>query len=183
MKQARVLLPAMVISLLLVFSACSGRPTDSIQRTEQAKAEAVAEHADLFAQEYWGNAEKAMQEANAKLDEKSYGEAENLLLKAKTNYNKARELAKSKREDLVKRVNGTLVTIGIRLKTDLLDSPLSGKLPAARKKEFDDRIKQIQDSAEKVREQLKNGQYNDAEILAGRTQREIFEVQQEFLKK
>jgi alkanesulfonate monooxygenase SsuD/methylene tetrahydromethanopterin reductase-like flavin-dependent oxidoreductase (luciferase family) len=183
MKHSRLFFFVMTTILALFFSACSGRPTDSIQRTEQAKAEAAAEHADLFAPDYWSAAEKAMLEANAKLDAKSYGEAGNLLLRARTNYNKARELAKSKREQLIKNVNGMLVTIGMRLKTDLVDDPAAGRLPAARKKELDDRVKQIENGAATVSDHLKNGRYTEAEILAGRTMREIFVVQQEFLKK
>lgn len=183
MKHSRIFVPVMTISLALFFSACSGKPTDSIQRTEQARTEAVAEHAELFAPDYWSTAEKAMQEANAKLNEKSYGDAGNLLLRAKTNYTKARDLAKSKRENLIKTIEGIQVTIGIRLKQDLLDNPLASKLPPARKKDFDARVKQIEDSKALVSEHLKNGKYTEAELLAGKTLREVFEVQQEFLKK
>jgi hypothetical protein len=183
MKHSHVFLFAMMMFLVLFFSACSGRPTDSIQRTEQAKAAAAAERADLFAPDYWSTAEKAMQEANAKLDEKDYGEAGNLLLRARTNYNKAKELAQSKREDLIKRVNGSLVYIEKRVQLDLIDPPAAGKLPPARKKELDARIQQIKDSSDLVKEHLKNGKYTDAEYLATKTQREVFEVQQEFLKK
>ena len=183
MKHARVFQLAMMLSLVVFFSACSGRPTDSIQRTEQAKAAAAAERADLFAQEYWSTAEKAMQEANVKLDEKDYGEAGNLLLRARTNYNKAKELAQSKREDLIKRINGTLVTIEKRTKLDLIDAPAVAKLPPARKKELDAKIQEIKNNSALVSEHLKNGKYIEAELLAGNTQREVFDVQQEFLKK
>ncbi len=183
MKHSRIILLVMTMTLALFCAACSGRPTDSIQRTEQARAAAVAEHADQFAPDYWSTAEKAMQEASAKLDEKSYGEAGNLLLRARTNYTKAKDLAQSKRENLIKTVEGIQVTIGIRLKKDLLDSPIAAKLPPARKKEFDARIKQIEDSKALVSEQLKNAKYTEAELLAGKTLRDVFEVQQEFLKK
>ena len=183
MKHSRVFSLVMMITLALFFSACSGRPTDSIQRTEKARAEAVAEHADLFAVDYWSAAEKAMQEANTKLDAKSYGEAGNLLLRARTNYTKAKDLAQSKRENLIKTITGTQVTIGKRLKTDLVDSPVAAKLPPARKKEFDTRVKQIEDGVDQVTEHLNNGKYTEAELLAGKTLREVFEVQQEFLKK
>jgi hypothetical protein len=183
MKHSRVFLPATMAILVLFFSACSGRPTDSIQRTEQAKAAAAAERADLFAPDYWSTAEKAMLEANVKLDEKDYGEAGNLLLRARTNYNKAKELAQSKRENLIKIVSGQRVTIGKRVQMDLVDNPAAAKLPPARKKELDARVKQIQDNSVLVGEHLKNGKYADAELLASKTLREVFEVQQEFLKK
>lgn len=183
MNHSRALTAVIMILLIFLFSACSGRPTDSIQRTEQARAAALAERADLFAPDYWSAAEKAMQEANAKLDAQSYGDAGNLLLRAKTNYTKAKDLAQSKREDLIKRVNFAQVTIGKRMKSDLVDNPLAAKLPPAQKKEFDARVRQIEDSIALITEHLKNGKYTEAEYLAGKTQREVFEVQQEFLKK
>ncbi len=183
MNHSRTLAAMVVMALALAFSACSGRPTDSIQRTEQARTAALAERADLFAPDYWSTAEKTMQEANAKLDAKSWGDAGNLLLKARTNYTKARDLAQSKRENLVKTINFTLGTIDKRKKSDLLDDPAAAKLPPARKKEFDARIKGIDDSVALVNEHLKNGKYTEAEYLANMTLREVFEVQQEFLKK
>ena len=153
MKHLHVL-AIVTITLALFFSACSGRPTDSIQRTEQERKAALAERADLFAPDYWNTAEKTMQEANTKLDAKDYGEAGNLLLRAKTSYTKAKELAQSKRENLIKTVNGISVTIGIRLKQDLLDNPLAAKLPPARKKEFDAKVKQVEDNKEDVDQQI-----------------------------
>jgi len=183
MKYSDIFLLSMVISLVFLFSACSGVPTDSIKRTEQAKAEAIAEHADLFAQESWGAAEKAMQEAHAKLDERSYGEAENLLLKAKTNYVRARDVAKDKREAAIKTITNLQGTIIIRLKSDLKDNPGVSKLSPARKKEFDADVKQIEDNISKITTQLKNEQYAEAEYLTQKTMRDVFEKQQEYFKK
>ena len=183
MKYSNIFLLSMVISLVFLFSACSGVPTDSIKRTEQAKAEAIKEHADLFAQETWSAAERAMQEANVKLDAKSYGEAENLLLRAKTNYVKARDIAKDKREAAIKRIIGLQGTINIRLKSDLKDNPGVSKLSPARKKDFDADVKQIEDNVAKVTTQLKDEQYDEAEYLAKKTLRDVFEKQQEYLKK
>ncbi len=183
MKYSHIFLLAMVISLVFLFSACSGVPTDSIKRTEQAKAEAIAEHADLFARESWSAAEKAMQEAHAKLDEKSYGEAEKVLLKAKTYYVRARDVAKDMRQAAIKTITGYQVTINIRLKSDLMDNPGVSKLSPARKKEFDADVKQIEDNVAKVTALLKNEQYAEAEYLAQKTQRDVFEKQQEYFKK
>lgn len=183
MRKFRLLSFPILIILVLLLSACSGVPTDSIKRTDQAKAEAIAERADLFAQDYWTAAEDALRDANAKIDAKSYGEAGTLLLKAKTNYNKARDLAKSKREDLIKRVNGVQTTTNLQMKSRLTENPEAAKLTPARKKEFDAEVKQIENSILKVSEQLKNGQYAEADYLAQTTLRKVFEIQQEFLKK
>jgi hypothetical protein len=183
MKYSNTLFLLMALSLACFLAACSGVPTDSIKRTEQAKAEAVAEHADLFAQQSWSAAEKAMQEAKAKLDAKSYGEAGNLLLKARTNYVKARDVAKDRRQAAIKTITGYQTTINIRLKSDLRDNPGVSRLSPARKKEFDADVKQIEDNVAKVTDLLKNEKYAEAEYLAQKTQRDVFEKQQEYLKK
>jgi hypothetical protein len=182
MKSAYSIRILTVLSAAIFMAACAGRPTEMIQKTEQAKAEAKAEYADQFAPDDWGAAEKAWQEASAKLDANSNGEAYTLLLKAKTRYEKAHSLAKNKREAAVKEITANQGTATIRLKA-LTDHPDVNKLSAARKKEFDDIVSQIGDKIAQVNTLLQNGQYNEASLLVGRTQREIWEKQQEFFKK
>lgn len=183
MKYSHVLLFLMVGSLAFFISGCSGRPTDSIQKTEQARTEAAAEHADQFAPDFWSAGEKSWQEANAKLDSKSYGEAGNLLLKAKTNYIKARDSARSKREAAIKEIADLQGTVAIRLKRDLTDNPAANQLSAARKKEYEAAIKQIEDGVAKAAVQLKEARYTDAKYLLGKALRDVYETQQEYLKK
>jgi membrane-bound lytic murein transglycosylase len=182
MKQSHLnlLMPVFVIFLL---AGCSSQPSQMFLLAQQAKAEAANEHAEQFATEQWIAAEKAWQEASVKLEAKSYGEADKLLLRAKTNYVKARDAAKSKREDLLKTINSYQITMEKRLKTDLLESPASAQLPAARKKEFDAAVKEIQDSKAKIANHIQNGQLVEAQLLTERTLRAIWEVQQEYLKK
>lgn len=183
MKQSHIFLFVMVLSLALGVSACAGRPTEMIQQTEQVRTEAAGEHADQFAVEQWGQAEKAWQEASSKLDAKSYGDATTLLLKAKTYYVKARDIAKSRRADAINRITKSQETANIRCKAQLKDDPAIKKLSGARKKEFDDEVKQIDDNIARVTALLQNAQYSEAQNLIDRTQRRIWEVQQEFLKK
>jgi hypothetical protein len=183
MKHSYVVSLALMISLVMLLSACSGPPTESIQRAEQAKAEAAALRADQFAPDSWAAAEKAMQEANVKISEKAYGDAANILLKARSNYIKARDVAKDKRTELAKKITGYQTYINIHLKTDLKENPAAAKLAPARKKELDAEIAKIEESNAKIGEQLKNGQLADADYLGQTTQRRIYEIQQEFLKK
>jgi hypothetical protein len=183
MKNSRLIFLPALMATVLICLACSGVPTESIQRTDKAKADAAAERAEMFAPDYWAAAEEALRDANAKIAAKSYGEAGALLLKAKTNYDRARELAKSKREAAIKMITERQTTINIRMKSDLKDNPAASKLAPARKKEFDAEVQSIEDSVLKVTEQLKNGQYSEADLLSQQTLRKIFETQQEFLKK
>jgi hypothetical protein len=154
-----------------------------IQKAEQARTEAKAEYAEQFAPDDWAAAEKAWQEATGKLDAESYSEAYTLLLKAKTRYEKAQGLAKGKRAAEIDRITKGQETARIRLKRDLLDSADAKKLSAARKKQLDEQVKQIEDNIGKVSALLQNGQYTDASYLVGKATRDIYEVQQEYLKK
>jgi hypothetical protein len=153
-----------------------------IQKTEQARNEASSEHADQFAADDWIAAETSWQEASAKLDAKSYGDAYTLLLKAKTRYDKAHSLAKGRRETAIKDITAQQQTARIRLK-ELTDNPDLKKLSPARKKEFDQIAQQLGINIENVSTQLQNAQYNDAKLLVGKTQRDIWETKQEYLKK
>jgi len=153
-----------------------------IQKAEQARTEAAAEYAEQFAPDDWIAAEKAWQDAAAMLDAKRNSEAYTLLLKAKTRYEKAESLAQNKREATVREITNNQETATIRLK-ELTDHPDVKKLSAARRKDFDNAVKQLGDNIAQVTVQMQNGQYNEARLLIGRTLREIWENQQEFFKK
>jgi hypothetical protein len=182
MKFARAFRFLMVLSLVFYVYGCSGRPTDMIQKAEQAKAKAMAEYAEQFAPDDWSAAEKAWQDASAKLDANSNSEAYTLLLKAQKLYEKANSLAQNKREAAVKAITNNQGTAKIRLK-ELADHPDVKKLSAARKMEFDSAVKRLGDNIDQVNTQMQNGRYNEASLLIGRTLREIWESQQEFFKK
>jgi len=171
-----------VLSLAFYVYGCSSRPTDMIQKTEQARTEAMSEYAEQFAPDDWSAAEKSWQDASAKLDANSNSEAYTLLLKAKGGYDKAHSLAKGRRESAIKEITGIQGTATIRLK-ELTNHPDVKKLSAARKKEFDNVVQRLGDNIAQVSTQMQNGQYNEAKLLVGRTLREIWENQQEFFKK
>lgn len=182
MKHAYLFLLLMVLCVAFYMSGCATRPTEMIQLTEQARMEANNEHADQFAMEDWSAAEKAWQDASAKLDAKSYTDAYNLLLKAKTKYIQAREIAKSRRTAAITQITQMQQTASLRLKA-LKEDPGVAKLSPARRKELDAAVKEFEDSIAKVGTELQNAQYTDALNLAQRTTRDIWEAQQQYFKK
>lgn len=182
MKSAHAFRFLMAFLLVAYTYGCSTRPTEMIQKAEQARAQAMTEYAEQFAPDDWSAAEKAWRDASVKLEANSNSEAYTLLLKAKTLYDKARSLAQNRREAAVRAITNNQGTATIRLK-ELTDNPGVKNLSAARKKEFDDVVKQLSDNIAQASTQMKNGQYREAELLIGRTLREIWERQQEFFKK
>lgn len=182
MRYTRVISLFVVLSLSLYVSACSSRPTQMINLTEQARQDAATEHADQFAVDYWTAAEKARQEASGKLDAQQWAEAETLLLKAKTNYIKARDMAKDQRAAAITQITQAQQTATLRLKA-LKEDPGVSKLSATRRKEFDAEVKKFEDNIAKAAEQFKNAQYSESNNLFQSTTRSIWETQQEYLKK
>jgi hypothetical protein len=150
---------------------------------QKARAEAAEVQADQFAADLWNSAEKAWQDGNARLEAKKMGEADKLFLKAKSDYIKARDSARSTRDNIIKQINSMLVTVGIQLKTRLVDSPAARNLSPARKKQFDAAVKDIEDSSGKITAQVNGGQILEAKVLVDKTVRAIWEIEQEYLKK
>ncbi len=182
MRRSHVFLLLLIVaSIALFLYSCSSKPTAQMQRAEAARQEAVDEHADQFAPDDWSAAEKAWQDASEQINAGSYGQAGTLLLKAQTRYQKARDIAKGKREVAINQIKRQQQDATARLEL-LKNNPAVKKLSTARKKAFDERVKEIEDNIAKVSEQLNNAQYSEANLLAGKAFRDVYEAEQEFLK-
>lgn len=169
-----------VVSLATIAYACSARPTEQIARTEKAMQQAQAEHADFFAPEDWRVAEQAWKDAQAKLDQQKYGDANLLLLKAKTRFEKARDLAKGKRADGIKEITGLQKTIELRCKGLKSGIDSNGrKLTAKQRRGLEDTCKSVEGKLVKIKTQLDQAQYQDAKFLAQTTLREVYEGEKE----
>jgi hypothetical protein len=169
-----------MLLLTLILYGCSARPVEQIEQTEKTMEQAKAEFAEQFAPEDWRAAEEAWKEADAALQKESYGPATTLLLKAKTRYAKARDLAKNKRADAIREIKNFQKTAEIRfgeLKTAI--DANAKKLTPARRKTLDDTCKEIEEKIARVTTQLENGQYSEAKYLAQTTMRQVWETQQE----
>src|SRR5262245_39344683 len=115
MRQARGLLLPLAFSASLL-SGCSGRPDEQIQLAQKALNQAKEQHAAEFAPSEWKAAEQSWQEAQEVLGRERFSEATSLLIKAKARYEKARDVAKSKRGVVLKEVKGQQSAIDIRYK-------------------------------------------------------------------
>jgi len=127
-----------VLALGLFLAACSGRPEPQIKRTELALQQAKEERAQEFAPEDWGPAEEAYNKAQTMLEQRKWGEAGSLLLKAQTGFLKARDVAKGKRADLIRDIQNTQGAVEMRCKTlqEFYKANMS-KIPPAKRKELE----------------------------------------------
>ena len=169
----------MIALLLSLCLACASRPTELIQQTETARQEAKDAFADQFAVEDWSAAEKAWGQAEDALQKEDYGGANTHLLRAKSRYAKAKELALGAKEETVKKIDIQKMGANKRLET-LLEA--NAKLTGAKRKELDDAAQGIKDKLAKVDELVKDGSFNEALLSAQRIFREVYDLEQLFKK-
>jgi hypothetical protein len=183
MKHSRLFYLLLTTSLAFLVFACASRPVESIQKVEKAMAQAKAEHAEEFAPEDWKAGDDAWRSAQSRLEKEKWAESEPLLLKAKMRFEKARDIAKGKREEAIKEIKNTQKTAEMRCKAlkDGLEKD-GKKISAAKRQELEEACKTAEEKIAKVNTQLEGGQYNDAKYLAGSTLREVWEAQKELEK-
>jgi hypothetical protein len=183
MKHSRLFYLLLTLSLALLVFGCTSRPVESIQKAEKAMQQAKAEHAEEFAPEDWKAGDEAWRSAQARIEKEKWAESEPLLLKAKMRFEKARDIAKGKREEAIKEIKNTQKTAEMRCKALKDDLEKGGKkLSPAKRKEFEEACKTADEKIAKVNSQLENDKYNDAKYLAGSTLREVWEAQKELDK-
>ncbi len=181
MKHSKVYQVSILVFLALFMLGCGAKPVEQIEQTEKARQEAKEEYADQFALEDWSEGEKAWAEAEAKLEAEKWGESTTLLLKAKGKYIRARDIAKGKKEEALREIEGTQKAASIRFET-LKENVAKLRLSSARQKTFDELSKEIEMKIAEVSEHVEKGEFNEAKFLAGKTLRQVWEAEQEFKK-
>jgi len=180
MKYSRPTNCLLLLFLALFVLGCSGRPVEQIEKTERAMQQAKTEHAEEFATTEWKDGEKAWQDAQGFLDKEKWGDANIALLKAKTRFEKARDIAKGKRQDAIKEIQNLQKTIELRcqtLKANLEKN--AAKLAKKRRDELEASCKEIEDKAATVKTKLEREEYYDSKFLAQQTLRQVWETEKD----
>jgi len=181
MKYSHQLYTLILLSFALLFIGCASVPTEQIEQTEAARKEAVAQFADRFATSEWSAGEEAWNAAATALEAEDYREARTKLLKAVTNYRKARDIAQGRKEKITKEVEGLKTAIEKRAQL-LRESTSEMRLSSSRKKDLEERFAEFDAKIKDIDEKLQAGAYEEAKTMAGRTIRSIYEAEQEFKK-
>ncbi len=168
---------AVIFALILFCFAC-GQPTEQIENAQKAMDQAKEQRAEEFSPKEWNDAMQAWNQAQAALSKGSYSESSSLLLKAKTRFEKARDIAKGRRDALIQEVTGLQKTIDIRY-SGVKDNLKTAKLSAAKKKELEESCKEIDQSIEKLKSQLGSGDLSPAKYTAQTTLRAVYDVEKE----
>ncbi len=178
MRYARLVLFSLSLSLTLALAGCSSKPTEQLELAQKAMDQAKEQHAEEFAPADWKNAQQAWEDAQSLIAKQKYADAGSLLLRAKSRFEKARDIAKSKRDDLRREIDGMQKTIDTRygsLKTGLS----AAKLPPSVKKSLDESCGNIDRAIQKLHTELEQGEYSQAKYTAQTTMRQVYEAEKE----
>src|SRR5437867_2584104 len=179
MKHARM--PSTLLGFSLFFlGACSSKPDEQMSLAQKAMEQAKEQHAAEFASSEWKSAEQAWDQAKQLYAKERYGEAGSALLTAKSRFEKARTVAKSKRDAVLRDVENMRKTIDLRyqsLKSNL--SAAAPRLPSDRKKSLEEAGKEIDKSIDKLKGDLEQGDYTAARTTAQVTMRQVYDAEKE----
>jgi hypothetical protein len=180
MKLTRQKPAGFALYLTLGLYGCASKPDEQLGLAQKAMDQAKEQRAAELAPSEWRDAEDAWQKAQALLSSENYGEAGTLLLQAKSRYERARDIAKSKRDELRKEVQGMESTIDLRYKS-LKDNMSRATLAPARKQSLTDSCADIDKNIDKLKAEMEQGDYSRARETAQATLRQVYEAEKALL--
>jgi hypothetical protein len=157
---------------------CSSRPEQELKAAQKAMEEADLQHASEFAATEYQNAKQVWDEAQTALNGSRYGEARPLLIKAKSRFAKAEELAKAKRDRILAEAQSLQSTVDVRYES-LKGLVRSSKIPAKASKILDDLCLDIEQTIDKIKADIKQGEYSLAKASAQRAMTKVEEAERQ----
>jgi hypothetical protein len=136
--------------------------------------QATEQRADKFATADWDLAKEAWDEAEALVAKEQYSGTVTLYLRAKSRFEKARDIAQSKRETLLKQIKDKQGLIEAR-HAELAERMEKARLSASRKKELEECCGELIKTIEKLKAEVKQGEY----LLANDTSEEAMKLLQQ----
>jgi hypothetical protein len=169
-----VVIAAIILGFL---AACAGMPQVELDQAQAAKEEAEAERASLLASGDWEEAMKSWNEAQEQIGQKSYSQARTSLLTAKSRFQKARDIAASRREQIRNEAEGTKGTIALRYER-LKQTARSTRLSAAKKRDLEKAYTNIDVEILKLDKMIEGGLYVEARDHSATVMRLVLEAEQ-----
>ncbi len=176
MKHKRLVLIAQFFLLSWMLAGCSSEPVEQLQLAQKAMDQAKEQHAEEFAPTDWKTALQAWEDAHALMSKQKYGEAGPLLLRAKSRFDKARDIARAKREDLRREIEGMQKTLDSRY-ASLKAGVESSKMSSAARKSMNETCREIGQEIEKTRAQFDQGDYAQTRSMVTTVMRRVYEAE------
>ena len=170
--------PAVIgILLPVVFMlGCASRPDEELKAAQAAMDAAKQEEAVEFASADWKNAMKAWDDAQSALSKQNYAEATTSLTTAKSRFDKARSIAKAKRDVVSKEVSLVQNTVNTRLSA-LKNRYETSKITAKAKKDIDASFQDLEVAVDKFNGEVLNGKLVDARASGQLAMQKLNEVE------
>ncbi len=177
-KTGQIISLVVCLTLALAMFGCSGRPEEQIQLTQKAMDQAQEQQAAEFAPNEWGMGLQAWKDADAHLAKSQWGEATTSLLKAKSQFQQARDIAKGKRDTVIQQIQGNQKVIELRYK-GVKDNLEKAKLSPKTKAEVQDSCKEIDQGIEKLNAQFNQKELNQALFTSQTVMRQVYEAEKQ----
>jgi hypothetical protein len=145
--------------LILACYGCASRPDEQLKLAGEAMKQAADMYADQYAPGEWKGAKELWDQAQDQLAKEQYAAAAESLLRAKTRFLKARDVAQTERESMLKQVKDIQANIGERY------AAFKANANPARKKELQAAFADIDKRIEIVSSLTTQGDYIQAKTL------------------
>jgi hypothetical protein len=160
----------------LVCIGCASYPEEQLKQAQAAMDEALKHQPEVFAAGNWQDAKKAWDDAQALLSQKKYGQAAPLLITAKSRFVKSGQIAKDKREVLLREVTQDQQDINAR------HTSLRGELAVARlsfpvRKSLEECCQRLEQQVAKLNTEIDQGDLVKARATAKETLKLVYEGQ------
>jgi hypothetical protein len=166
------------LCLAISFLACSSHPSEQLRLAQVAMDQAIEQQAEKYAYADWNNARQAWNDAQLLITARQYEDAGPLLVRARSRFEKARDIARAKRDDLSREIESMKRTLDSRYGN--VKSDLAGlKLQTSKKKTLDETCLGIDKSRQKLNDELGRGLYVEAKSTAQTALRQVFDVEKE----
>jgi hypothetical protein len=167
---------ALCCILILTFAGCASRPDEPIEQATIAREQAIEQRAEKFSAADWARAEEVWEEGQALLAQEKYSGLGSVFLRAKSRYDKARDIAQSKRDVLLKQIQEKqeILTAGY---DELKARMEKARLSAAKKKELEDCCAELTKTLERLETEITEGEYTLAHGTTGEAEKLMYQAQ------
>jgi hypothetical protein len=160
----------------LICTGCASYPEEQLKQAQAAMDEALKHQPEVFAAGNWQEAKKTWDNAQELLTQQKYGQAAPLLITAKSRFAKAGQIARDKREVILKEVTQSQQDISVRhsgLRSDLAAAQLSTSV----RKSLEDCCRQLEQQVERLNAEIGQGELIAAQATAKETLKLVYEGQ------
>ncbi|MDP3024408.1 MAG: DUF4398 domain-containing protein [candidate division Zixibacteria bacterium] len=149
---------------IILLSSCAKPPDKEMQAARDAVSAAMNAEANMYVPDLFTSAQDSLNQAEAFVSEKKYGDAKRLALFAKSWADSAAAMAETKKEEMKASAENA-----IKEATAKVDSMKKMKVPAKMKKEMDKMMKMCEDTLSEAKKALEAGNYKQVLDKANET--------------